>query len=104
MGMLAGFLTAVLGAMRVGGMPGMWGMWGSGSYMMPWGMGFLGGFGLLGMILGAVAIVGGIFALRRRHWGLSLAGAICATLMPVSFLLGVAAIVFIAMSHEEFEA
>ena len=32
------------------------------------------------IILSVVAIVGGIFTLRRRNWGLALAGAICALL------------------------
>ncbi len=102
LGILGGLLFALLGVVRLGGMGGMWGMWGSGGFMMPWGGNFLGSFGLIAVILGAVAIAGGITALRRRHWGLALAGAICAALLPVSFILGILAIVFLALSHDEF--
>jgi hypothetical protein len=52
---------------------------------------------------GVVAIIGGIFALQRRHWGTSLAGAICA-LMPPATLLGIVAVVFISLAREEFGA
>jgi hypothetical protein len=50
--------------------------------------------------LGIVAIVGGISALRRRSFGLSLAGAICALpLVP----LGILAVIFVSVSNKEFE-
>jgi hypothetical protein len=42
------------------------------------GMGWLGAIGAPVIILGIVAIMGGIYALRRRIWGLALAGSICA--------------------------
>jgi hypothetical protein len=59
--------------------------------------------GVPGIILGIVAIVGGIYALRRRVWGLALAGAICAFLAPAGFILGILAIIFVAMGKGEFE-
>jgi len=52
---------------------------------------------------GIVAVIGGIFALQRRHWGLSLAGAICA-LIPPATLLGIVSTVFVALAREEFES
>lgn len=56
------------------------------------------------IILGIVAIVGGIYALRRRVWGLALAGAICAFLIPPPItVLGILAIIFVAMGKGEFE-
>ena len=55
----------------------------------------------LGLVLGIVAIAGGVTALRRRSFGLSLAGAICS--LP-SAILGILAIIFVAVSKEEFEA
>ena len=55
----------------------------------------------LGLVLGIVAIVGGVSALRRKSFGLSLAGAICA--LP-SAILGILAIIFVAVSKTEFEA
>ena len=54
------------------------------------------------LILGIVAIVGGIYALKRKVWGLALAGAICALLSP-AFILGILAIIFVVMAKGEFE-
>ena len=52
------------------------------------------------IILGIVTIVGGVFALKRRLWGLALAGAIIA-LFP-TIILGILAIIFVAMGKGEF--
>jgi hypothetical protein len=54
-------------------------------------------------IISAVAIAGGVFALRRRLWGLALAGAICAFLTGWAWALGIAAIVVVALSKREFD-
>jgi hypothetical protein len=59
------------------------------------------GIVVIGLVLGIVAIVGGVSAVRRKSFGLSLAGAICA--LP-SAILGILAIIFVAVSKEEFEA
>ncbi|GAG33364.1 unnamed protein product, partial [marine sediment metagenome] len=56
------------------------------------------GSGLIG--LGVVAIIGGIFALRRKLWGLALAGAICA--IPCSAALGILATIFVSLGRREF--
>jgi len=53
------------------------------------------------LALGIVAIVGGVSALRRRNFGLSLAGAICA--LPSS-ILGILAVIFVSLSKREFGA
>jgi len=53
------------------------------------------------IVLGIVAIVGGFYALRRRIWGLALAGSIC-SLICVWFL-GIPAIIFAIMGKGEFE-
>ncbi|MEA1872086.1 MAG: hypothetical protein U9M91_01635 [Chloroflexota bacterium] len=53
------------------------------------------------LALGIVAIVGGASAIRRKSFGLSLAGAICA--LP-SNVLGILAIIFVSLSKREFEA
>ncbi|MDM7999761.1 MAG: hypothetical protein QUS33_07115 [Dehalococcoidia bacterium] len=47
------------------------------------------------------AVAGGVFALRRKHWGLALAGAV--VLLLPSALLGAAAIVLTIMARDEFE-
>jgi hypothetical protein len=56
--------------------------------------------GLL-LVLGIIAIAGGISAVRRKSFGLSLAGAICA-LIPLN-LLGLLAVIFVSLSKKEFE-
>ena len=60
-------------------------------------VGAIGG-GLLA--LGIIALIGGIIALRRKAWGFSLVGAICA-LFPI-VPLGVLAIIFVSMGRREF--
>ena len=54
------------------------------------------------LAFGVMAIIGGIFAIKRQKWGLALAGAICAVLVP-PFILGILAVVFVALAHSEFE-
>jgi hypothetical protein len=52
-------------------------------------------------ILGIVAIAGGVSAIRRGSFGLSLVGAICA--LP-SGLAGLLAVIFVSLAKGEFEA
>jgi hypothetical protein len=51
--------------------------------------------------LGIVAIIGGVSAIRKKSFGLSLAGAICA--LP-SGILGILAIIFVSLSKKQFGA
>jgi hypothetical protein len=51
--------------------------------------------------LAIVSIVGGISAIRKKRFGLSLAGAICA--VP-SGILGIMAVVFVGLGKREFKA
>ena len=53
------------------------------------------------LVLGIVALIGGICAIRRKMWGMALAGSIAAFL-PTS-ILGVLAIIFVAISKNEFK-
>ncbi len=53
------------------------------------------------IVLGALAMVGGIYALQRKMWGLVLAGSISATLF--SPIMGIAAITFTALSRRQFQ-
>ena len=55
--------------------------------------------GCLG-VLGIVAVVGGVSAIRRKRFGLSLAGAICA--LP-SVFVGILAVILIAPGKREFD-
>jgi len=52
------------------------------------------------VVLGILAIVGGISAIRRRSFGLSLTGAICAFL-PLN-VLGLLAVIFVSVARCEF--
>jgi hypothetical protein len=53
------------------------------------------------VVLGIIAIAGGISAVKRKSFGLALAGAICA--LP-SGVLGILALVFVSLGKGEFEA
>ena len=55
------------------------------------------------MILSVVAIIGGVYALKRRLWALAMAGAICALLTVWGWVLGVAALIFVILSKHEFD-
>jgi hypothetical protein len=63
----------------------------------------------VGIVLGTVAIAGGIFAIRRKVWGLALAGAVCAIVPPHPWgsliwtpALGILAVVLVVLSKSEF--
>jgi len=58
--------------------------------------------GIVILALGAIGLAGGISALNRKSFGLSLAGAIC-IILP-TFILGILAIIFVSVSKREFEA
>jgi hypothetical protein len=52
-------------------------------------------------VLGILSIAGGIFSIKRKLYGLALAGSIAATC--VSTLMGVTSIVLTVISKKEFE-
>jgi hypothetical protein len=63
----------------------------------------------VGIVLGLIAISGGIFAIKRKVWVLALAGAICAIVPPHPWgyliwtpVLGIMAVVLVALSKSEF--
>jgi hypothetical protein len=62
-------------------------------FMIPW--------AILMFTAGILAIVGGIYTLRRKKWGLALAGSVAAFFGSAP--LGVAAIIFTVLSKNEFE-
>lgn len=107
---VAGILTIIAGllGLLIGiGLAVGFGLMGMMIGMIP---GFPGGLlaliGIPGIILGIVAILGGIYALRRRLWGLALAGSICALLFTLPFLgwiLAILAIIFVSLAKGEFE-
>ena len=62
--------------------------------------GIIGMFGAASIGVGTVAIIGGIFALKRRVWGLALAGAILAIFCMTP--LGILAVIFLVLGRREF--
>jgi len=52
------------------------------------------------IIIAIIAIVGGVYALKRRIWGLALAGTICS--LFCMWLLGIPAIIFVILGKSEF--
>jgi hypothetical protein len=62
------------------------------------GMGLAMGIALI--VLGVLAIVGGIYALKVKAWGLALAGAIAGLI--TGRLLGLLALIFIVLGREDF--
>lgn len=53
------------------------------------------------LIVGLLALLGGISALQRKRWGLALAGSIAAIFCSTS-VLGILSLIFTAMSKDEF--
>ena len=61
------------------------------------------------LVLGIIAIVGGVSALKRKSFGLSLAGAICALpsglmgiLNIICVPMGILAVIFVTLGKREF--
>jgi hypothetical protein len=92
-GLLAGIIFSILAANAVYTGPGQ-------QYVGTIAVWF---FFLPYVIISAVAIVGGVYCLRRRVWGLALAGSICSVLTIWGWALGVASIVFVAIAKDEFD-
>ncbi|MCD6568216.1 MAG: hypothetical protein J7K94_05745 [Dehalococcoidia bacterium] len=92
---IAGIVEAIFGILGtvIGGAVAGW-------VSMP-GLGGLVGVTAILIVLGIVAIVGGIYSLKRQTWGLALAGAICSLFGPW-FILGILAIIFVSMGKSEF--
>lgn len=55
---------------------------------------------LPGLIIGMLAVAGGIFAIRRKRWGWALAGSIAAAINPLP--LGIIAVILVVLSKKEF--
>ena len=107
-GLSAAFLGEAMGGMAE--LVGMVGMAGT--------AGIFAALGGAGIGIGVVALIAGIFTLKRRRWGFALTGAILATLyggvlamvatgsiLAITFLggvLGALAIIFVSMGKKEF--
>jgi len=56
--------------------------------------------GIVSLVFGIISLVGGIQAIRRKAWGLALAGSILA--IPASAVLGILATIFVSLGKQEF--
>ena len=63
---------------------------------------FYGAIGISFALVGALGVVGGIFAIRKKRWGLALAGAIAGTV--TFFPCGIPVIIFVTLGKPEFAA
>jgi hypothetical protein len=61
---------------------------------------FYSAIGLFSVLVGALGVVGGIFALNKKNWGLALAGAIAGAV--TFFPCGIPAIIFVTLAKPEF--
>jgi hypothetical protein len=59
-------------------------------------------FGGFFALIGVLGIIGGVFSLKKRRWGLALAGAIAGTI--TFFPCGIPAIIFVTMAKPKFAA
>ena len=97
---VAGILAIIAGVIEV--ITGTVWATGAGFWGGIFGMGWLSAIFAPLIVFGIIAIVGGIYALKRRIWGLALAGSIFALIGPW-FILGILAIIFVALGKSEFE-
>ena len=57
--------------------------------------------GIVVLVFGVIALFGGVSSIKRKRWGLSLAGSILSLfIMPI---LGILAIIFVSLGKGEFE-
>ncbi len=66
-----------------------------------WVPGLLFAIAILFIVVAIVAVLGGIFAIKRKAWGMALAGSIAAFFC--CFIFGIVAIVLTAWAHNEFK-
>jgi uncharacterized membrane protein YhaH (DUF805 family) len=83
-----GFYTSLMGDMSGYGNAAI-----VGGVMMFW--------GIIGIIISLFSVVSGAYCLKRRLWGLALAGSILSVFQV--FFLGIPALILVAVSKQEFE-
>ena len=100
-GMMAALFATGMTVPKFPGYPGFPGFPSGGGFGMGLVPTWLIIIGIVFAVLGVIAIIGGISAIRRSSFGLSLAGAICA-LLPIN-VLGILAVIFVSLAKGEFE-
>ena len=66
-----------------------------------WVSGLLFGLAIPFAVLAILAVIGGIFSIRRKLWGMALTGSIAAFFC--CFLFGIISIILVAISRSEFQ-
>jgi hypothetical protein len=61
---------------------------------------FYAAFGVSFTLIGALGIIGGVSLIKKKRWGLALAGAIAGTI--TFFPCGIPAIIFVSLAKDEF--
>ena len=101
-GSLLGLLGIIIAIIAIGSGPVMWNyMPGIGPLEVGIIQAVLAVIAVYLVITGILPLLGGIYALQRKKWGLALAGSIVSIFG--TFLFGILSTVFIALSKEEFE-
>jgi hypothetical protein len=107
MGSLAILFARVLTEADWRDLLGKWGMWRGGIPEMPMlggvfhlGSAIITGAGIALIVVSVIALIGGIYALKRKIWGLALAGSILA--VAGGGPMGVLAIIFVTLGRKEF--
>lgn len=59
------------------------------------------GLGIAFALVGVLAIIGGVFALKRKRWGLALAGAIAGSI--AFYPAGIVGVIFVCLAKSEFQ-
>ena len=57
--------------------------------------------GAIVLLLGIVALLGGVLAIMRKHYGLAVLGGVLA--IPGGVIPGLVGLILVAMSHDEFK-
>lgn len=58
--------------------------------------------GLVVIALGVLSVIGGIFALRRRAWGMALIGSIASLVPSLGLIPGTLSLILVTLGRKEF--
>ena len=99
---LLGFLGVIIAIIAVGAGPFMWDYFpGLGPLTVGFIQSILVIVAIFSAIVGILPLLGGIYGVQRKKWGLALAGSIAAIFGSTP--LGIASTIFTAISKDEFE-
>ena len=97
---LLGFLGVIIAIFAVGSGLTTWNYLGHNPFSVGFVQTILIIIAIFSIIVGILPLIGGIYAIQRRRWGLVLAGSIAAVFGSTP--LGIAATVFTALAKDEF--